>query len=426
MKSILDFISSVKVAIVLFFLIAFFSILGTIIPQAQPSDFYLMKYGQSLGRLILAFQLDDFYHSVWYIFLLFFFMVNLVSCSIKRIKFSWKLFKKNPADVDPYKLPNSQETRVKKDFSQLINLLQTLGFKQKETSEGVLFYQDKNRIGYLAVYLVHFSLVLIIAGAIVGAIWGFRGNMYLLEGESSNQVILFRKDNPVILDFSVKLNKFTMEVYPDGTPKEYISNVTFIEKNNKTVDALIKVNQPAKYKGITFYQASYEELPKFTIRVSIDGKTFEKQVDPTVPAEIGDRYVLMLDAYMAHQGFVVAKFNLLDQETGEGDEILAIEGKPSEFKIGKNVGKLELKGPVDKFYMSVLQVKKDPGVWLVYAGFLLMIFGLIGVYFLDPKTLWVFLKREEKETFIKIGGMIKRDKSGLNLSLNELLKKLES
>ncbi|QER41775.1 cytochrome c biogenesis protein ResB [Thermodesulfobacterium sp. TA1] len=426
MKTIWDFFSSVKVAVVLFFLIAFFSILGTIIPQVQPPDFYLMKYGETFGRVILLLQLNDAYHSVWYVFLLLFFMINLITCSVKRFKVSWKLFKKNPEEVDPQRLPNTQEIKVKKDFSQLISLLKNLGFAQKETSQGLLFYQDKNRIGYLSVYLVHFSLVLMIIGAVVGAIWGFRGNMYLLEGEASNQVVLFKKENPLFLDFSVRLNKFIFEVYPDGTPKEYISNVTFIEKGNNTVDALIKVNHPAKHKGIAFYQASYEEIPKFNVKITLDGKTFEKIVDPTLPVEIADRYVLILEAYMAHQGFLVAKFNLLDQETGEGDEIFAIEGKPSEFKIKEKIGKFELKDLAGKFYMSVLQVKKDPGVWLVYAGFLLMILGLIGVYFLEPKTLWVFLKEDGEKILIKVGGMAKRDKSGLTLKLNELIKKLES
>lgn len=50
--------------------------------------------------------------------------------------------------------------------------------------------------------------------------------MNILEGETSNIVQPFRKKDPVQLDFSLKLNKFILETYPNGMPKEYISNVT--------------------------------------------------------------------------------------------------------------------------------------------------------------------------------------------------------
>ncbi len=56
MKRILDELASAKLAIVLFFVLAGISILGTIIPQGQPHEFYLTKYGQGLGKLILFFK----------------------------------------------------------------------------------------------------------------------------------------------------------------------------------------------------------------------------------------------------------------------------------------------------------------------------------------------------------------------------------
>ncbi|MFN3568419.1 MAG: cytochrome c biogenesis protein ResB, partial [Caldimicrobium sp.] len=82
MKDLWNFLASAKLAIVLFFLLAAFSILGTIIPQGHPETFYLMKYGTALGKLLLFFQINDAYHSWWYITALFLFLTNLIACSL--------------------------------------------------------------------------------------------------------------------------------------------------------------------------------------------------------------------------------------------------------------------------------------------------------------------------------------------------------
>ena len=92
MKKVVDFLASARLAIVLFFVLAGFSILGTLIPQGAPPEVYLMKYGNTLGKLILYFALNDAYHSWWYIFSLFLFLTNLVLCSVKRFPISWRLY----------------------------------------------------------------------------------------------------------------------------------------------------------------------------------------------------------------------------------------------------------------------------------------------------------------------------------------------
>lgn len=63
----------------------------------------------------------------------------------------------------------------------------------------------------------------------------------------------------IVLPFGIRLEKFDIERY-QGTadPSSYQSRVTVID-GNYTQKALIKMNEPLTYKGLTFYQASYED-----------------------------------------------------------------------------------------------------------------------------------------------------------------------
>ncbi|MFN4132732.1 MAG: cytochrome c biogenesis protein ResB, partial [Caldimicrobium sp.] len=167
--------------------------------------------------------------------------------------------------------------------------------------------------------------------------------MNILEGEQSNIIQPFRKREPVQLDFFVKLNKFILETYPNGMPKEYISNVTIID-GNFTKTAIIKVNQPIKYKDVVFYQASYNIIPEFKIVVNLNGKKEEHILSPFHPLSISDKYSIALSDYGEAHGFIYLKVWILNEETNETKEGMIISGFPaSEFLFDKDNLALEYK-----------------------------------------------------------------------------------
>jgi len=430
MQKFWNFLSSARLAIFLFLVLAFISIFGTIIPQARPSQFYLMKYGSFWGKLILFFKLDDAYHSWWYVGTLFFFLANLITCSVKRFPISWKLYKKNPAEINPGKLPYQYQISLKSDFSQIADFITNkLGFKKakKDFQNGTLFYKDINRWAYLSVYIVHLSVVIVIIGALIGAIWGYRGNMAIIEGQTSNIVQPFRKKEPIFLNFFVKLNKFNLELYPDGTPKEYVSNVTIID-GNKTLNSLIKVNAPLKYKGLSFYQANYDTIPEFKIKVKYNGKEEFHTLSSLFPVIINNRYTITLKGFGQAHGLIYAKIIFYDPETNKQIPGIIIKGFPH-FRIPIDKGMLQiiLEGVEKISYISGFQVKKDPGIPIVYAGFILIMLGLLGVYFFEPKTFWIFVNSSEKgKIILNMGAHAKRERDTLKLKLEKLANKIKN
>jgi len=430
MQKFWNFLSSARLAIFLFLVLAFISIFGTIIPQARPSQFYLMKYGSFWGKLILFFKLDDAYHSWWYVGTLFFFLANLITCSVKRFPISWKLYKKNPAEINPGKLPYQYQISLKSDFSQIADFITNkLGFKKakKDFQNGTLFYKDINRWAYLSVYIVHLSVVIVIIGALIGAIWGYRGNMAIMEGQTSNIVQPFREEEPIFLNFFVKLNKFNIELYPDGTPKEYVSNVTIID-GNKTFNSLIKVNAPLKYKGLSFYQANYDTIPEFKIKVKYNEKEKFYTLSSLFPVIINNRYTITLKGFGQAHGLIYAKIIFYDPETNKQIPGIIIKGFPH-FRIPIDKGMLQiiLEGVEKVSYISGFQVKKDPGIPIVYAGFILIMLGLLGVYFFEPKTFWIFVSSSEKgKIILNMGAHAKRERDTLKLKLEKLANKIKN
>ena len=48
-----------------------------------------------------------------------------------------------------------------------------------------------------------------------------------------------------------------MDAYPDGSPRQYWSQLTVLENGREVARKKIYVNDPLTYKGVRFFQASY-------------------------------------------------------------------------------------------------------------------------------------------------------------------------
>ncbi len=425
MEKFLKFLGSVKVALFSFLTLIVLSILGTFIAQGQPEEFYFLKYGKNLGKILVFLNLDDVYHSWWYTFILFLFFFNLLICSVNRFKIILKFYRKSPSEVNPENLPLKKSFFSSKDYFFLAKYIQE-SLKFSSTSQEGFFYKDKNRWAFFSFYLIHFSWGIIVLGALIGATFGYRGNMSILEGESSNQIIPFRKKEPIFLDFSIKLNQFILEFYPNGMPKEYISNVTIID-GNQTMNALIKVNEPLKYKNLTFYQSSYNVVPEFKIKVKTQKGIHYYTLSLFTPIAL-NRYIITLDDYGEAHGFIFAKISILNEYTGAQSQGILIRGfSPLRFFLNKEENLTISLEDIEKiWYVTGLQVKKDPGKPLVYLGFILMILGVLVIYFFEPKTFWIYLRPEKEKIQVILGAYSKRERGFIKLELENLEKKLKN
>jgi hypothetical protein len=102
-----------------------------------------------------------------------------------------------------------------------------------------------------------------------------KAEMWLGLGDRANLEIAGRKiqigffNERQILPFALKLNRFNIERY-EGTrdPASYASNVSIVDEGGEQAPVTISMNEPLAHRGITFYQASYEEAdPRPTVSI---------------------------------------------------------------------------------------------------------------------------------------------------------------
>lgn len=109
-----------------------------------------------------------------------------------------------------------------------------------------------------AVWLLHFSFLVILAGALLTFLTAERGVLHLRQGRMMN---VFRNEQQgrVTLPVSVRLDTFYVECYP-GTPapSDYVSCLTVFRAGGQE-KAVVSMNRIYHYGGYRFYQSSFDE-----------------------------------------------------------------------------------------------------------------------------------------------------------------------
>lgn len=100
--------------------------------------------------------------------------------------------------------------------------------------------------------LNHAGLFLVVWGALFGAPDVTRARMAVPTGEGVS-LAYTAAGEAVPLPFVVRLDRFTLERYDDGTPRQFRSQLRFDDR-----PATVEVNSPVRHGGYTFYQDSYD------------------------------------------------------------------------------------------------------------------------------------------------------------------------
>ena len=422
-----DFFASIKLAVVLLFLLAVTSIIGTVIEQQASPDVY-DKYGPFWKSVILKLDLYDVYHSWWYILLIVLFAINLIVCSIKRLPYIYKLvqFPKKELTPDREKsLPllfkiTLDASKLKEIKERVVNLLKKYGYKVEVKEEGrnIYIFADKKPWARYGVYIVHTGILIILIGALISALFGYRGYMNLAPQTNSNLVTLFYSDKIIELPFYVKCNDFHIEFYPNGMPKAYVADISIIKDGKVVAHQKVKVNEPLEYDGIYFYQASYGQ-GAFLFKLNQNGKIKEIPVALQQAFKVLNTYYIPLG--WDSQGRIFVQYIVHGLKKG----FLMIQGIP--YQVGPNTT-LTCEGIFPDVMWTGLQVSKDPGANIVWLGSAIMIIGLIIAFFIAHHRAWVRLEKEkerENRILFVIGGITNKEKEKLEKELSNIFENIK-
>ena len=441
-----DLFRSLKLTIFLFILLAILSIIGTLITQNATRSDYIQRYGIGLFEVLNFFNLFDMYHSWWFGLILVFLMVNLVTCSLHRFPGVWRQISQKPSTdgledsmlkalpyVEKIRAPGLAEGKVEEDIR--FNFKKWFrNPRRMETESAITLYSEKGRFSRLGVYFTHLSLLIILIGGLVGSKFGFKGFVNILEGETVDQ-IYERGENgeiPRPLSFSVRCDDFNITYYdlkrPEKHVKEYTSILTILENGKEVLTKSIQVNHPLHYKGLAFYQANYGAIHDVILGIQWVGKkektVFKVLEGATVPVPNSDNFIRLLKAEHQVHNFGEGVQVVLFKPNQEPRPFWLLKAFPKFDEQRKDEFILTFEEFTEKEYTG-LSVTKDPGVWVVWIGCGLMIFGLIVSFFFSHQRVWVRIPKGPGGEIV-LAGSTNKNRMGFEKAFGQLVEGVRS
>lgn len=374
------------------------------------------------------------YHSWWFTTLLALFTLNLICCSFKRFPGFLKFITQKDKGLDDQllqSLPLKKTFRLK-DWSNQTNdaFIQIVGkhiskptILQTSPDKASIF-SEKGKYTRLGFYITHLGIVLIIIGGIIGN-YGYQGFMKVVEGESSDTLTLRGTTRQKKLDFSIRCDDFEVSFYQDAQrPKDYKSLLTIIDGGEEVKKKVIEVNDPLYYKGVYIYQSSYGTVPdQGEVVLGVAPKANKNQTSE-YRVEIGKRFTLEDKSYQVEASRFVPDFTI-----GKDKQVLSrsqeFNNPAVQISVFKDNTLLYEQWVFAKFpdfhgsdegdysfklldfsgkEYTGLQLTKDPGVWVVWAGCFFLTLGCYIVFFMSHRRLWMTIENKHGEYIATMAG----------------------
>ena len=390
-------LTSIRLTVFLLLILAAMSVIGTVVPQNQPPNQYLIRFGEVWGKLLWLGGFTSVYFSLWFLGPISLLALNILACvvhglpqAVKRtlqpltVETALTLPERGlitwPAKVDPH--PRIAAT-----------LSRELGHCRHETlPDQEVYFLERGRFRPVGPYLIHVALLLILAGGLIGKFWGVDGQLSIAQGEVADTFQVGpQTEKP--LNFQVRLDKFQVSYYePGGSPKEFRSDLTFMEDGREVSRATCRVNEPVSFEGLTLYQSSYGSRSTGPIRLKVQLGDLDQSIEaplrqPTsLPGGQGKIIPIKVDGNL--QGYGPAVLLAFSSGSGHPEVFWILKDHPD---LGEQPGPYRFTvESVPLGYYSVFQVKRDPGVAWVYTGFLLFLPGLYLAFF-RPVERWALV-----------------------------------
>ncbi len=323
MKKIRGFFSSIILTVVLAVLICIVAAIGSIITIQHPA---VMSY---LDHEVLIYGLKELSHQFeiyWIIvltFLIALFAINTFVCTLDKI------------------------TSIVKNRGNWRRLMPQI---------------------------VHIGFLIALTGHLIGSVSGFKTTGNVLFKDELTPVAAVR-------DLSVRLDDFTAKNDSYGYRDYMKTTISLFRDNVKILTGDISVNHPLIYKGIAFYHNDDGQAPD-GIRVKINGvksnlpfngETSDAASDGLRITGLYPDFALDKDdrPYSRSERFTNPYARLT---MGGESAFLNINGQGPAVTIKGE--RIEYDGFTLRPYV-VLNINKDPGIWLIIIGSLVLLAGMI-------------------------------------------------
>jgi cytochrome c biogenesis protein len=436
-----SFLASSRLGLFLLLVIGCVSLLGMFILQNAPREEYVSRYGEFWGSFIQAVGLGNVYSVWWYLLLILLISVNLVLCSLRRIKPSFSQAFSRPkaqdhemlGDAPSINIPDGSVTVWKRVETSLRNK----GFVTDSADAGSikLIAAQKGSISRIGFIVTHVAVLLVLIAGIINGKFAYRNEQPLSIGETLDVSKIEPSAN-----FSIRVDDFVIETTEEGRARAYKSTLTVIENGRAVLTKVIGVNHPLMYKGIGFYQASYGEEPyrikeariyfieNGSVSAAIDVPFQETRDVPDtdlqikvadyVPHFVKDLVTGEVRSRSLEPKLPAIRLEIMRQGkiVDSGWLIRGMEAHSTKSELAR----FHFADYYPQLYTGI-DIAKNPGTSLMFTGFAIASIGLSLSFFVSFRRIWVRVSEEcPGHSEVRIAGVSSRQPLALKREIDGL------
>src|SRR5215207_6468341 len=424
------FFCSVRAAIAEIAILAILVLAGTprgsSVPQAIADTFPVTT------PLVDRWYAWDVFRSLPFAGILTILSVAIAVCTINRAPGIWQAIAQPSVTTTHGFLRNAEvsvlfaaQTPANALTEQLESALRRNRYRtlSQERNGEIHLYADRWRFSRLATFPFHLALIMILAGGIVGAAWGFRDNEFYIPEGSVREL-----GHGTGLD--VRLDDFSEVYREDGTALAYRSDVTLMRDGAPVQSGSMTVNNPLTFGDIVFYQSGFGQAVALRVsdsagQVLFDDALplgpFQSRLNPDSPAARMD----LLPAGVALS--VIAP----DENPANAPELDTLQLRPGEMffmirplgadsPIAQPIGAAVRQGEsiqlgdlsltfVRERRFSVLQVARNPGIPLFFAAAVLLVGGLAVTFYFPHRRVRGIVSATQDGSVARLAPIARRD-----------------
>ncbi|WP_320778812.1 cytochrome c biogenesis protein ResB [Streptomyces sp. CRN 30] len=296
-------LTSMRVALLLLFLLSLAAIPGSLIPQSGQDETkvaaFMERHG-TLGPIYDKLGMFHVYSSVWFSAIYILLFISLIGCIVPRTwQFVGQLRSRPPgAPKRLTRLPAYTTWRTAAEPEQVREIaLKALGkrryrahspelsasLEQGGAPTGATVAAEKGYLREAGNLVFHLALIVMLIAFAWGQLYKSEGNKLIVEGDGFANTITqyddFKSGNLFSVDHDLEPFSFDLEDFKGtyeptgpnrGTPRTYEADVTYsVGADGAEQKRTIKVNEPLKIGDSKVYLVSHGYAPVVTVR---DGK----------------------------------------------------------------------------------------------------------------------------------------------------------
>jgi cytochrome c biogenesis protein len=403
-------LSSMRVAMLIMLAIAALGVAGSLLMQV-PSDIVGNAQQEALWvdsvrpryggwtDVLSTLGLFNVFNSILFRVLAAALTISLIACSIHRVPGMVRTVRNPRIDVGPAffeHAPQHEAIVVRRDAAAtreiVEGVLRARRYRTLVTDDGTVhLYADRFRWAPFAGLVAHLSIVVIMAGAIVGGMYGYRNPEFMVTEGQTLDVVAQPGLAIELLDFTDKYDPAT------GRPIDYASTIVVYQDGVEVDSHVVRVNDPYRRDGLTFYQAFYGPSVLVTVRDAEGQVLLQSAGVPLAYATATDaRYGIIAIPNTPYTAEIQGTTGGSDPNVKPGQVSFGIFTRgASSFTDAKvidqgtpaTIGGLTVTFERETQFTG-LNVARDPGVPLIWIGSALLFLGFLVRFMIPHKRVW--------------------------------------